>query len=131
MKSFLIFGAATLLVAGVAASLSAGEVVGAVPATTLSSMGFGGVQLMSDADGLAVRGKGTYANVWGNSSATYYGRNGTSSAYNEYGAGANHKYGGSSAGGGSDTFAGVAVTRGRHSASFQIISGGSASSYAR
>lgn len=36
-----------------------------VPADTMREMGFGKVQVMSDRDGQQVRGKGSYAIVWG------------------------------------------------------------------
>jgi len=130
MKNLLIIGAVALLVAGATVSVSAGELGSAVPATTLSSMGFGGAEIMTDDAGLAVRGKGTYASVWGNSSANFNGFGGSASAYNQYGAGASHKYGGSAAAGSSNSFAGAALSVGRHTATFQIISGGGASAFA-
>lgn len=145
MKNAMIVFAAVALVVGLTASVSAGEPAGAVPATTLSSMGFGGVEIMSDADGLAIRGKGTYAYVWGNSSASYHGRNGQAWAYNEYGAGVSHRHGSSTAVGGSFSFAGNYGSGGgggpapannvigpHHGPSLNVnISGGGAFAYAR
>ena len=131
MKNLLIFGAVALLVAGSTVSVSAADLGSAVPATTLSSMGFGGAEIMSDNAGLAVRGKGTYASVWGNSSASFHSPAGGSTAYNQYSAGATHNYGSSKAIGGSDSYAGAALSIGNHTATFQIISGGGASAFAR
>lgn len=60
----------------------------AVSKSTLGSMGLGSMQQMSDNDGLAIRGKGTFANVSGSSLASfdYYGSHFESS--NSYEAGA-------------------------------------------
>jgi len=94
----LAFACATMLFATAA---SASEPV-AKP--TLSSMGLGSMQQMSDTDGLAVRGKGTYASVWGGSQANIRGGQ---YAYNRYNAGA-AGYGNSNAVGDSFSFAGKA-----------------------
>jgi hypothetical protein len=131
MKNLLILGAAALLVAGLASTVSAGDFAGAVPAATLNSMGFGGVEIMSDDAGLAVRGKGSFAAVWGKSSASYHDRNGHAHSSNNYVAGAKNHYGGSKAAGGSESFAGRVNEYGRHSSSTLIVSGGSAWAYAR
>jgi hypothetical protein len=84
-----------------AATASAAEK--AVSKLTLGSMGLSSMQTLSDEDGLAVRGKGTFANVWGGSQANWYG--GQSSS-NNYEAGASWLGKGSSAGGNSLSFAG-------------------------
>jgi hypothetical protein len=105
--------AAAVLVASMFTAVSAGELAGAVPATTLSSMGFGSLDVMSDDAGLAVRGKGTYAAVWGRSSANYNNNAGANSSSNNYAAGASHHHGSSSAVGGSLSFAGTASVGGR------------------
>ncbi len=131
MKNLLIVCAAIALVASVSATVSAGEVAGAVPAATLNSMGFGGVEIMSDDAGLAVRGKGTYAYVWGSSAAVYRGRNGGARANNNYEAGSEHYRGGSSAIGGSLSFAGNKTRYGRHGGISVNFSGGGAFARAR
>ena len=64
----LILGAALLI------SSTAMAAQPAVPAATLQGMGLGQMQSMSDVDGLAVRGKGTSASVWGSSQANWYGQ---------------------------------------------------------
>jgi len=66
MKYVAIAGA---LVIFSAATAAAGDL--AVSNSTLSSMGLGGMDRMSDNDGLAVRGKGTFANVSGTSYASW------------------------------------------------------------
>ena len=60
MKNFAFACAAVMLFA---ATAKAGDL--AVSKSTLGSMGLGSMQQMSDNDGLAVRGKGTQASVWG------------------------------------------------------------------
>ena len=82
MKNFCIVCAATVLAATLVASASAGE--HAVSKSTLNSMGFSSVQVMSDVDGLAVRGKGTYASVWGSGSAIFGNGNGGNASANGY-----------------------------------------------
>ena len=79
MKSFAFACAALTLFA---ATASAGEL--AVSDSTLGNMGLGSMQPMSDTDGLAVRGKGVSAAVWGGSQAQF----GYSSSTNNYEAGA-------------------------------------------
>jgi hypothetical protein len=75
MKNFAIACAAVVLLA---ATASAAE---PVAKSTLASMGLGGMQQMSDNDGMAVRGLGiphpafgggTRASVWGSSTANWY-----------------------------------------------------------
>ncbi|MEX0677471.1 MAG: hypothetical protein WD063_10380 [Pirellulales bacterium] len=67
MKKLAITCALTLF----AAAASAADL--AVTNSTLGSMGLGSMQLMSDTDGNAVRGKGVHAAVWGGSQATWPG----------------------------------------------------------
>jgi hypothetical protein len=121
-----------------AATASAADL--AVSKSTLGSMGLGGMQVLSDDDGLAVRGKGTFASVWGGSQAKF----GNQFSENYYEAGAQWLGKGSSAGGKSLSFAGEveilfqaeASTLGPYAAAtLQIhaiggISGGGASAWA-
>ena len=97
MRSFAIACAVLMLFA---ATASAGEL--AVSKSTLGSMGLSSMQLMSDNDGLAVRGKGTFAGVWGGSQANFGGQH----SANYYEAGAQWLGKGSAAGGNSLSFAG-------------------------
>ncbi len=76
MKNVAIACALLMLLA---ATASAGDL--AVSKSTLSSMGLGGMQQMSDNDGLAVRGKGTWASVWGGSQANWWGGQTSTNAY--------------------------------------------------
>jgi hypothetical protein len=96
MRSFAI-GCAFLMM--FAATASAADL--AVSKATLGSMGLSSMQSMSDSDGLAVRGKGTFANVWGGSSATF----GQQHSENFYEAGASWLGYASHAGGNSLSFA--------------------------
>lgn len=98
MRSFAIACAAVLLFA---ATASAADL--AVSKSTLGSMGLGSMQTLSDDDGLAVRGKGTFASVWGGSQASFYGGQFSS---NSYEAGAQWLGKPSHAGGNSLSFAG-------------------------
>lgn len=52
-----------------------------VSTSTLSSMGLGSMQQMSDDDGIAVRGKAVSAGVWGTSSATWGGQSSSNSYF--------------------------------------------------
>ncbi len=74
MKKYAIACAALVVVASMAVSAKAAD---AVSKSTLSSMGFGSMQQISDTDGLAIRGKGTVASVWGESTANYRGQTST------------------------------------------------------
>ena len=67
MKNVFVASLALALLASTAMVASAAEP--AVSNNALSSMGLGGMQQMSDDEGLAVRGKGTSAGVWGGSTA--------------------------------------------------------------
>jgi hypothetical protein len=100
MKKFAIACAALVVVASMAVSASAAD---AISKSTLSSMGFSSMQQISDTDGLAIRGKGTSASVWGESTATYRGQTST----NGYSATASHKHGSSSAAGANLSVAGT------------------------
>lgn len=93
---------ALVLVAGIAASASAAD--RAVSKSTLSSMGLSSMQVMSDTDGLAVRGKGTFAFTWGGSSANFLGQQ----SVNNYSSGSTKFFGGPSGSkGGSLSFGGI------------------------
>jgi hypothetical protein len=91
--------AATVVLSAIAASASAGE----VSKSTLNSMGFAKMSQLSDNDGLAIRGKGTSASVWGSGTANLHGQ--TSS--NGYQAAADHRHSDSSAAGGNLSFGGT------------------------
>jgi hypothetical protein len=80
MKIFVVACAAVVLSISTVAAAEPG-----VSKTALSSMGLAGMQNLSDADGLAVRGKGTFASVWGGSTASWGGQ----SSSNNYQAGSN------------------------------------------
>lgn len=82
-KNTLILGAALLI-----SSASAMAAQPVVPAATLQGMGLGQMRPMSDDDGLAVRGKGTSASVWGSSQARWAGPSnlGGQSSSNNYSA---------------------------------------------
>ncbi len=118
MKTFRIVCAAAVLFAGMIASASAGERAASVSKSTLGSMGLGGMHQMSDNDGLAVRGKGTSASVWGSGIATIHG---TATQTSGYSASASHPFGSSSAIGGNSNL--VNVTHGSvgGSVSFLVV----------
>jgi hypothetical protein len=69
MKSFAIACSVLMLFA---ATTSAADL--AVSKSTLGSMGLASMAQMSDSDGLAVRGKGVSASVWGGSQAQFDGQ---------------------------------------------------------
>ncbi len=121
MKS-LIFAAA-VLATGLVASAKAGE----VSKSTLGNMGFGAVSTLSDADGMAIRGKGTSASVWGESIASYENRHGLSVSTNGYQASASHHRGSSLALGANLSAAGNVSNRG-YSVNF---AGGGSIAYAK
>lgn len=98
MKTLAIACATLMLLA---ATASAGEL--AVSKSTLGSMGLGAMRTMSDDDGMTVRGKATFATVWGGSVANWPGQQ---SSGNNYAAGAGWLGAPSSAVGGSVSFAG-------------------------
>lgn len=125
MKS-LVFAFA-VLAAGLIGSAKAGE----VSKSTMGAMGFGGATIMSDHDGMAIRGKGTSASVWGTSSANFNSRDGDSSATNGYQAAANNHRSSSKAEGSSNSYAGNVSSLGHHFSVTKNIAGGSASAYAR
>jgi hypothetical protein len=90
MKNVGIVCAALVVIVSMVASASAAD---HVSKSTLSSMGLGSMQLISDNDGLAIRGMGTSASVWGESTANYLGQTST----NGYQASSSHHHGDSSA----------------------------------
>ncbi len=85
MKKFAILCAATIVVASLAVTVKAGE----ISQSTLGSMGLGSMHQMSDNDGLAIRGKGAIAYVYGQSTASVPGASST----NGYSAISSHRYG--------------------------------------
>jgi hypothetical protein len=95
-----IICAATVVLTSMVALASANE----VSKSTLSGMGLGSMQQLSDNDGLAIRGKGTSASVWGEGTANYQGQTST----NGYQAASSHHKGPSSAEGKNVSFAGLA-----------------------
>ncbi len=125
MKNLCILCAAIVLVASMSAVVSAGEL--SVPKSTLNSMGFSSVSVMSDNDGLAVRGKGTSASVWGQSTAVF----GPNTSTNGYSASASHYFGSSTAVGHNNSFAGITNTFGHFTSSTIVSAGGSSSAFAR
>src|SRR5450432_3507616 len=127
MKKLCIICAALVLVSGLAASASAGQPVKSIPAATLSSMGLGGVHQMSDNAGTAVRGMGTYAAAWGQSTSTSLG----STTTNGYQAIGQHLFGPAAAGGTNSSSAGTQLSVGHFTVTFQTFAGGSSSAYAR
>ncbi len=99
MKNVLIPCALAALLFGFVSVASASE---PVAQSTLGSMGLGGMQQMSDEAGLSVRGKGTFAGVWGGSTANFAGQ----TSNNNYEAGASWVHKPSFAKGSSLSFAG-------------------------
>lgn len=99
MKKVLVASLALALLASFSMVASAAE---PVSHNALSSMGLGGMQQMSDDEGLAVRGKGASAAVWGGSTALWHGQSST----NSYEAGSSWYGHPASATGGSLSFAG-------------------------
>jgi hypothetical protein len=74
MSYLRIVCAASVLLACTASASSGAENAKAVPNATLRAMGLGGVQAMSDQQGLAVRGKGSRVIVWGTAFGVKTGR---------------------------------------------------------
>lgn len=91
MKNLGITCGAVALFVVFAGSVSARE----LSKSTLGNMGLGGMSQLSDNDGLVIRGKGTSASVWGQSTAHV---NGASSS-NGYVASSSHYHGSSLAAG--------------------------------
>ncbi len=100
MKNVMILCAVAALLFGFESLTSASE---PVAKSTLGSMGLGGMQHMSDEAGLTVRGKGTFAGVWGSSTANFAGQ----TSNNNYEAGASWAHKPSFAKGNSLSFAGT------------------------
>ena len=98
MKNVIIPCAVVALI-GFASLASAAE---PVSKSTLSSMGFGSMQQLSDEAGMTVRGKGTFAGVWGGSTANFNGQ----TANNNYEASASWTHKPAFAKGNSLSFAG-------------------------
>lgn len=65
MRSLRIVCGLSVLLAAIAATASAAEPARPVPQSTLAKMGFGAIRALDDREGLAVRGKGSYAYVFG------------------------------------------------------------------
>jgi hypothetical protein len=65
MSILRILCTAVVLFGCMVATASAGDRVASVPNSTLASMGLGNVQRMSDSQGQAIRGKGSFATVFG------------------------------------------------------------------
>jgi len=97
---------AVVLAFSVASEIKAAE---AIPSSTLSRMGLATIKPMSAEQGLAVRGKGTYAGVWGSSTANWGGQ----ASSNNYSASASWFGKPSGATGGSFSFAGKSQFFGR------------------
>lgn len=98
MTKIFVFACVVLLACGSLATASDR----AVSRETLGAMGIGQMQPMSDEAGLAVRGKGTFAGVWGSSLANWGGQ----SSSNHYSASASWLGKGSNAVGSSLSYAG-------------------------
>ena len=120
MNLRIVCCAAAVILAGFVASASAGE----ISKSTLKSMGLGGMQQLSDSDGLAVRGKGTSASVWGQGTANFFG--GTTST-NGYAASADHHHSSSFAVGANVSAAGVVSSHGF----ILAVAGGASVAYAK
>ena len=122
MKTFAF--ACAVLVAGLVGTAHAGD----VSKSTLNAMGFGNATIMSDADGMEIRGKGTSASVWGGSIANYNSYKGDNSSVNGYDAAASHRHGSSFAKGSNLSFAGNYSSSRGLSVNF---AGGKSQAYAR
>lgn len=79
MKNVAIVSVVLMLFA---ATASAADL--AVSNSTLGNMGLGSMQVMSDTDGLAVRGKGVSTAVWGGSQADWFGGQAQAHSDNNY-----------------------------------------------
>jgi len=116
--------ACAVLVAGLVGTAHAAD----VSKSTLDAMGFGNATIMSDADGMEIRGKGTSASVWGGSIANYNSYKGNNSSVNGYEAASRNRHGSSYAKGSNLSFAGNYSSRRGLSINF---AGGKSSAYAR
>jgi hypothetical protein len=123
MKNFCIVCAAVVVAASLVSSASAGDRVAPVSKSVLSSMGLGGMQQMTDSEGLAVRGKGTSAQAWG-SGFSHVGLSYNNSHYN---ASAAFNHTGSSAHGQNTTSVANTLNIGSFSLSFVVNTAGSSS----
>ena len=117
MKRFTIASAGLLAFCTVLPA-AADDHVTSISKSALASMGFGNVQIMSDSDGLSVRGKGwqgsggsftTATAVAGTSTANFLSRHdgNNATATNSYDAASAHSNGSSAASGRSLSFAGI------------------------
>ena len=122
MKTFAI--ACAVIACGFVASAKAGE----VSKSTLDAMGFGTATVMTDAEGMEVRGKGTSASVWGGSIANYNSWKGQNSSTNGYEAAGTHYHGSSFAKGEDLSYAGNLSSRRGLSVNF---AGGHSQAFAR
>ena len=104
MKNVGISCAALVIIATMTATTFAADL--AVSKATLTSMGLGKMQLLSDNDGLAIRGMGTSASVWGEGTATFDKGPFYATETTGYKASASHHKGSSSAEGKNLAFAG-------------------------
>ncbi len=120
MKSLMI---ASALLIGLVGSASADE----VSKSTLAQMGFCSATVMSDVDGLEIRGKGTSASVWGSGIANYNTWSGQNGSTNGYEAASSHYHSSSLAKGANESFAGKVNSYGFTT----NLSGGSSKAYAR
>jgi hypothetical protein len=130
MQNVAIVCAALVIFAGIAATASAAERAVSVPKSTLASMGFASAHQLSDADGLAVRGKGTSAGVVGTSYANFVGRHGDATSTNADIALADHHRSASSVSGSSLSFAGNVSGSVHHVHLNVIFAGGNATASA-
>jgi hypothetical protein len=70
-----LIAAAALLVCSASAMAAQPDVAAAnISASTLQGMGLATMRTLTDREGLTVRGKGTFANVWGGSTANWGGQ---------------------------------------------------------
>ena len=102
MKTFVLTCTGLLLLAGPAMAAE-----WPVSDSTLGGMGLRGMQRMSDSDGLAIRGRGVHAGVWGGSITTWGSPGTTATSSNFYQAGSRwHGNNSTAASGQSLSFAG-------------------------
>ncbi len=135
MKSLSLFTLAMLLLLVVSSFTRAADAPSAIQSQTLNAMGLGGMKPISDDAGRQVRGKGTFAGVWGHSSASFHGQ----ISSNNYEAGANWIHKPAFAEGGSLSFTGkfnaqFAADPISHALSLQVtggFAGGRAFAFAR
>ncbi len=120
MKTFAFVCALVAVSALAVSTASAADRPASVSQATLSSMGLGGIQPLSDIEGRAIRGKGSFAIVSG-SGHSQIGPNFNNS---NYAAGASHLIGGSSANGGNVTGVSTVLGVGPFHASLSVTTFG-------